>query len=233
MCLIYGYCRISRPQQSLERQIRNIKAAYPKAVIVEDVYTRLKFDRSGWNKLISTAAAGDTIVFDSVSRMSGNAEDGFAEYERLYRAGISLVFLKEPHINTDVYKAALETNIGLTGSDVDLILNGINQYLMVLAREQIRLAFAQSEKEVQDLHQRTREGIETARLNGKRIGCVSGARLTTKKSIAAKSIIRKRAKDFGGTLPDTEVMKIAGISKNTYYKYKREIAEERMENHGQ
>ena len=37
---IYGYCRISRPQQSIDRQIRNIKAAYPDAVIVEEVYTR-------------------------------------------------------------------------------------------------------------------------------------------------------------------------------------------------
>ena len=27
----YGYCRISRPKQSIERQIRNIKAAFPDA----------------------------------------------------------------------------------------------------------------------------------------------------------------------------------------------------------
>ena len=47
---------------------------------------------------------------------------------------------------------------------------GINQYLMALAKEQIRLAFDQAEKEVEDLHQRTREGIQTARLNGKQTG---------------------------------------------------------------
>ena len=38
-----------------------------------------------------------------------------------------------------------------------------------LAKEQIRLAFEQAEKEVQDLHQRTAEGIETARLAGKQM----------------------------------------------------------------
>ena len=43
---------------------------------------------------------------------------------------------------------------------------------MSLPKEQIRLAFEQSEKEVQDLHQRTKEGIETARLNGKQSGFV-------------------------------------------------------------
>ena len=49
MC-VYGYCRISTKQQSIDRQIRNIK-------------------------------------------------------------GIELVFLKEPHINTSIYKKALESNI--------------------------------------------------------------------------------------------------------------------------
>ena len=48
---------------------------------------------------------------------------------------------------------------------------------MALAKEQIRLAFDQAEKEVEDLHQRTREGIQTARLNGKQIGQRQGAKL--------------------------------------------------------
>lgn len=60
--------------------------------------------------------------------------------------------------------------ITMTGDKVDLILDGVNKYLMELAREQIRIAFEQAEKEVSDLHQRTKEGIETARLNGKQIG---------------------------------------------------------------
>ena len=170
--------------------------------------------------------AGDTIVFDSVSRMSGNAEDGFNAYEELYNMGVNLVFLKEPHINTDTYKKALENNIQLTGSSVDYILEGVNKYLMALAKEQIKLAFQQSEKEVEDLHQRTKEGIETARLNGKQIRLQQGTKLTTKKSIAAKEVIKKHSKDFGGTLADADVMTLAGLARNTYYKYKRELKEE-------
>lgn len=34
--MTYGYCRISTPKQSIERQIRNIAAAYPHAVIVQE-----------------------------------------------------------------------------------------------------------------------------------------------------------------------------------------------------
>lgn len=219
----YGYCRISRPKQSLERQIRNIKAQYQDSVIVQEVFTRTRMDRRQWQLLMKRVKAGDTIIFDSVSRMSGNAEEGFAAYEDLFNRGVNLVFLKEPHINTDTYKKALENNVQLTGSNVDYILEGVNRYLMELAKEQIRLAFEQSEKEVEDLHQRTREGIETARLNGKQIGRKKDAKITTKKSLAAKEIIRKHSRDFNGTLSDVEVMQLTGLSRNTYYKYKREL----------
>ena len=223
--MIYGYCRISRAKQSIDRQIRNIKAVYPEAVIIEEIFTRTRIDRKEWNKLTRKVKSGDTIVFDSVSRMSGNADEGFAAYEELYNGGINLVFLKEPHINTDTYKQALQNNVALTGGTVDYILEGVNKYLLALAKEQIRLAFEQSAKEVADLHQRTKEGLETARLNGKQIGQKQGAKLTTKKSIAAKEVIAKHSKDFNGTLSDIDVMKLTGLSRNTYYKYKAEMKE--------
>ena len=225
MCT-YGYCRISTKQQSIDRQIRNIKAEYDKAVIVTEVYTGTKQDRPEWNKLYKKVKAGDTIVFDSVSRMSRNADEGFNLYEELYNKGIELVFLKEPHISTSTYKKALQNNVTMTGTNVDYILEGVNKYLMALAKEQIRLAFEQSEKEVEDLHQRTREGIATARLNGKQIGQRQGAKLTTKKSIESKKQIQKYSKDFDGQLTDADCMRMLGLARNTYYKYKREMKAE-------
>ena len=222
---LYGYVRISTRKQSIERQIRNIKSKYPEAVIIQEAYTGTTIDRKEWNKLVSKIKENDKIVFDSVSRMSRNAEEGFNTYEELFNKNIVLEFLKEPHINTTVYRNALENAIPLTGTTVDYILEGINKYLMALAKEQIRLAFEQAEKEVEDLHQRTEEGIETARLNGKQIGQRQGVKLVTKKSLAAKEIIQKHSKDFCGTLDDSEVMKLTGLSRNTYYKYKRELKE--------
>lgn len=224
--MIYGYCRISTKKQSIERQERNIKSAYPEAFILKEVFTGTKINRKEWNRLESIIKSGDTIVFDSVSRMSRNAEEGFQTYESMFNRGINLVFLKEPHINTDTYKKAMQNQVQLTGSTVDLILEGVNKYLLALAKEQIKLAFEQSEKEVADLQQRTREGIQTARLNGKQIGQEQGKKLTTKKCKDCKPIILKHSKDFNGTLDDTEVMKLTGLSRNTYYKYKRELKQE-------
>ena len=133
------------------------------------------------------------------------------------------MFLKEHHIDTETYKKALSGSIAMTGTNVDFILKGINEYLMALAKEQIKLAFEQSEKEVADLHQRTREGLLTARLNGKQVGRKKGIGFETKKSKAAKEKIRIHCKAFGGTLDDMECMKLTGLARNTYYKYKRQI----------
>ena len=157
--------------------------------------------------------------------MSRTALEGFRDYEDLYNRNVTLVFLKEPHINSDTYRNTLSSLLTMTNTDVDYILEGINKYLMALAKEQIRIAFEQAEKEVKDLHQRTKEGIETARINGKQIGQVKGTKLTTKKSIASKEVIQKHSKDFNGTLDDAEMMKLTGLSRNTYYKYKRELRE--------
>ena len=226
----YGYARISTAKQNIERQIRNIQLSYPNAHIVKEIFTGTKIQsRKELDKLLKLVKEGDTIIFDSVSRMSRNAEEGFKLYQELYHKGIELVFLKEHHINTATYKNALESNIQMTGTNVDFILEGINQYLMALAKEQIRLAFKQAEKEVQDLHQRTKEGIETARLNGKQIGQKKGARLIVKKAAPAKEQIRKYNKDFGGQLNNQETWELIGISKMTFYKYKREIMEEMAE----
>jgi len=224
---IYGYCRISTKKQSIERQVRNIKAVHPDAVIVKEVYTGTKFQgRKDLERLLKQVEPEDLIAFDSVSRMSRNAEEGFALYEKLFFDGVELEFLKEPHINTEVYRRALNNTVQMTGTNVDFILEGVNKYLMALAKEQIRIAFEQSEKEVEDLHQRTREGIETARLAGKQIGQKTGAKLVTKKSIEAKNLIRKYSNDFEGSLSDVDTMKLLGIARNTYYKYKREMKEE-------
>ena len=94
---------------------------------------------------------------------------------------------------------------------------------MELAKEQIRIAFGQAEKEVSDLRQRTREGIETARLNGKQIGQQKGTTYETQKARDAKDIICRHNRSFGGSLTDEETMRQAGISRKSFYKYKREL----------
>ena len=244
--MTYGYARISTKQQSIDRQTRNIKAAYPDAHVEEEAYTGTKIERPVFDKLLNQIDKdlknGEpiTLVFDSVSRMSRNVEDGYKLYQELYSKGVELVFLKEPYINTATYRssvkqqedaaqAAAQAN-KCSDEETATFVNGLmvllNGYINSLTRKQIKQAFEQAQKEVDDLHERTREGIQTARLNGKQIGGKTGAKLNVKKAAPAKAIIKQHSKDFGGTLNDAECMKLTGLARNTYYKYKRELKEE-------
>lgn len=227
MCTVYGYCRISTKKQSIERQIRNIKAVYPNATILQEAYTGTKIDRKEWNKLFNRVKEGDTIVFDSVSRMSRNAKEGIETYFDLMDRKVNLVFLKEGYINTEVYLESIKQTIGTTGNEIaDIYIEATNKVIKLLAEKQIAKAFEQAEKEVSDLQQRTKEGLETARINGKQIGQEKGKKLTTKKSIEMKKKIRQMSRSFDGNMTDKEVIETLKIAMNTYYKYKKEIIAE-------
>lgn len=232
MC-VYGYARISRRTQNIERQIRNMIAYDSNIKVYKEAFTGTKINRPEFDKLLKRANKGDTIVFDSVSRMSRNAEEGIKLYFELYDKGINLVFLKERHIDTDAYNKALKesgininTDNSAEGNLIQDIVDALNRFMRAKVKDDIYKAFDQAQKEVDDLHDRTKEGIETARLNGKQIGQVKGTKLVTKKSIEMKEKIRKMSDTFNGNMKDKEVIEILKISRNTYYKYKKEMLAE-------
>ena len=228
---IYSYCRVSTQRQKLDRQIHNVLSACPTAIMKTEHFTGTTVNRPVWDGLKRLLREGDTVVFDSVSRMNRNAEEGFNDYKTLYEMGVNLVFLKEPHINTEVYKQSMAKAFDIevsTGNEaVDEYFVGnmelVNRLLMKLAQQQIKLAFDQAEKEVVDLHQRISEGMREGKAKGSQIGLAKGTTLITKKSIECKRIIKTHSKSFGGSLSDEETIKLCGCSRNTYYKYKREI----------
>lgn len=222
--MIYGYVRVSTDKQNIDRQIRNILAVDASAKIYQEIFTGTKTTgRHEFQKLLNKVQSGDIIIFDSVSRMSRNAAEGFELYKKLFDDGVNLVFINEPYINTDVYKATRDALVPMTNTDVDLILAGVNQYLMKLAEKQVELAFEQAQKERDDLSERTKQGLQTAKLNGKQLGRAKGTVVVTKKSDESKKKILKYSKAFGGDLSDKDLIKLLGIDKNTYYKYKKEL----------
>ena len=233
---LYAYTRVSTRRQSTRRQIDNITSAdngaYAGALFFNDKFTGSTLDRPEWNRLYKRLEPGDTVVFDSVSRLSRDAESGAALYEELYQKGVNLIFLNEPHCNTDCYKQAAAASVLPTGNEIaDVYIAATNRVLMLLAKRQIAIAFEQAEKERLDLRSRVRDGMRAAKEEAARhgiektYGLAAGTKLTTRKSVAAKEIIRKHSKDFNGTLKDTEVIKLCGISRNTFYRYKRQLKE--------
>ena len=248
----FFYARVSTKQQKLERQEENFRRAYPdiefikdgrKKNLYEDKYTGTTNNREDWQKLRRRIRKGDTIVFDSVSRMSRNAKEGVETYMSLFYKGINLVFLKESTINTDVYRAELAKSLYIAKlankedntEDKDYIniflaqlVEALNELLRNLATAQIEKAFEQAEKEVMDLRQRTSEGMQRAiakgHIPGQKKG--NGAKKATMKFADNKVLIIKLSKDFDGDMCDREVMEQLKLSRNTFYKYKKIIKEE-------
>ena len=229
--MIYGYARVSTKHQRITRQVSNILEKYPEAIITKEFYTGTTQARPLWERLLKRLDTGDTVVFDSVSRLARCSAEGFKDYKVLFEKGVNLVFLNEPLINSDVFAATrnnlLNISVETGNSAVDEFFRGnielINNFIMALAEEQIKAAFDQAEKEVTDLHERIKQGMREARKSGSNIGLSKGATLTTKKSLHCKVIIQKHSKDFNGTLEDPEVIVLCGCSRNSYYKYKREL----------
>lgn len=236
--MLFAYLRVSTAKQDLKRQHDNIRKVYdetqlPENRIYSDTWTGTTMNRPNWNRLLDKAKQGDCIIFDSVSRMSRDAEEGMQEYEELLKRGIELRFLNEPAINSAVFTAAAERRISIattTGkASTDNLLanieNAINEFMLDLAKEQVRIAFEQAQKERDDLSKRTVDGIAAAMRRREETGQPlpthnKGAKLVTKKEKAAKEIILKHSKSFGGNLSDAECMKLIGCAKNSFYKYK-------------
>ena len=232
----YGYARISTAKQSIQRQLDNIKSYDQDAVILEEVFTGTEIDRPTWNKLMKKVKAGDTIIFDEVSRMSRNAEEGFSVYQKLFDAGVNLVFLKQRYIDTSMYASKLrQADISTGKAYLD---EGLKVILMGLAKEQIQVAFEQSQAEVEHLHRRTSEGVRNAikrhqeetalglphekNMPGRQTGAV----IETKKSKEMRERIRKMSRDFEGCMDDKEVLEVLKIARGSYYKYKKMLREE-------
>lgn len=242
---VFGYARISTKKQSLKRQTENIKRFEPRAVIIEEEFTGTTTDRPKFNKLLKNVKTDDTIIFDEVSRMSRNAAEGIELYEKLFDKGVNLVFIKEPHINTSVYRDKLNkqidklTSTGSKATDklLESIMSALHEYTIDIAKEQIEIAFRTAQAEVDFLHQRTSEGVRKAQERyiretalgleheKQQVGRAKGSKVETKKSKEKKALIIKYSKDFNGTNSDIEVMKIIGLekSRNTYYRYKKQI----------
>ena len=189
----FGYVRISSKDQNEARQIKNMfDAGINERDIYIDKQSGKNFDRPQYQALKdpSRLREGNTIVFDSITRMGRNMDETLKEYRWFVENGINLEFIKEPMINTNI-----ETD--------DVILKAIQQAVLV-----ILTAFA--EKERSDIRVRQAEGIEAA----KRTGTKFGRPLKTLPEEWDELYLQWK----NGQIKAVEFMGQIGMKKSTFYK---------------
>lgn len=210
--MTYGYARVSTKNQKLERQIENITREYPDAILMTEKFTGTTTDRPEWNKLMKKVRANDTIIFDSVSRMSRNKSDGVEDYFDLFDKGVELVFLKEPHINTSVYRLLIASKTNTSSF-----------------KAQVDKEFEFAEKECYDIRSRVHEGMMINNAGEKISKARQGKKFPRKSTAHKKRLIAHYSRDFEGTLIDKDVMKLIDCPIATYYRLKKELKTENKE----
>lgn len=242
--VLYIYVRVSTRKQNPARQYRNMETycrenGLKMTKAYEDKFTGTTTDRPEFRKLKKKVdedlAAGKevTIVFDSVSRMSRNAEEGIKQYFEWFDQGVNLVFINERHIDTQAYKDAInaagfqiEADNTAEGELVSDIVTALNKFMRSKVRADIIKAFEQAEKEARDIKKRVIEGLEASDKKGGRPVIEDGDRVETQKAKKAKDYIKAHCKRYGGELNDSQCIKCADISRPTFYKYLKEIEED-------
>lgn len=150
----FGYVRVSSKDQNEERQIQNMKnLGIEDRDIFVDKQSGSNMKRENYQMLKRIVRSGDTIVFDSLTRLGRSMNDVLEEFRYYEKQRINLEFIKEPFINV--------TYSGDSANDV--IQSAVQKATLTILS-----AFA--EKERQDIKQRQAEGIAVAKKHGKHLG---------------------------------------------------------------
>lgn len=219
---LYAYCRVSTKDQKLERQEKNIKEYYKERleelIFFEEKFTGTISDRPEWKKLIKIVREGDTIIFDSVSRMSRDGEEGYNDYLNLWKRKINLIFLNEQYLNTEIFNSQIEIYDKIEDIEIDdtfsPLIKGIVETLKNILRKQIKVAFEQAEKERDDIVKRITEG---QKLTVKKMGRPKRQIPEVIKNEIIDGYINSRKRDVKYFIDNYK------ISRRTFYNYLNEI----------
>jgi len=154
---IYGYARVSTPDQRLENQKIQINkyAAQNDLVIDEFVEEKISgtvpLSKRLLGDLLNKVKKGDVIIFTEMSRFGRSSGELVHQLQLFIREGIHFIFLKE-NLNTKSTHSRLITNLMIT------IFGGIYQFERDLISE------------------RTKEGLIRAKKEGKHIGRPKGSK---------------------------------------------------------
>lgn len=199
--MIIGYARVSSKDQSLARQIKELKE-YGCERIFEEKQSGKNLEREVYKKMRSKMRFGDVLVVHDLSRFGRNKDDIRNEWKVLIEEEVDIVVLNMPILDTRKYKE-LE-GVGQLVSDIVLTLLS---WMVDEERERIRTA--------------QKEGIEIAKQQGKFRG---GKKRYHADAIGKDKVIYDRVIQL--LKEQKSVMDIhreVDISRNTIYSIKKDV----------
>jgi DNA invertase Pin-like site-specific DNA recombinase len=195
------YLRASTKDQDAERALQilqdlNQNLNLGETIVYVENYSGTKLDRPELNKLLSEANQGDTLLVESIDRLSRLTQQDFQELKRrIQEKGLRLVVADLP----TTYQM-IQTSDSITHSILDLINNMLIDLLATMAR-------LDNEKRIE----RIKQGLAR-----------SGYKPTGKKANEAK---HKRIKELlaAGNMTKEEIAKAVNCGVATVYRVAKGI----------
>ena len=176
-----GYARCSTLDQNLDWQIDALtKEGCDR--IFQEKFTGTRKDRPELLRMMDMLREGDTVIICELTRLSRSVKDLFDLVEQVEKAGANIKSLKEPWLDTTTPQGRL----------LFTIFSGVSQF----------------EREL--IHERTMEGLASARARGR-----MGGRPGKDKKIVEQALTLYDSKAYSVD----EISKTTGISRATLYKY--------------
>lgn len=197
---VMGYARVSSAEQNPDRQIMALGEYVPVDCIVVDKASGKDLERPGYQALkgLFGLRTGDTLYIMSLDRLSRNKEDIKRELQWFRDHGIRLKVLDLPTTLIDVPEGQSWI--------MEMVTNILIEVLSSIA-EQERIT----------IRKRQREGIETAKKKGKRLG-----RPKVDVPDNWEEIVRHWKQ---GEISAKEAMRLTGLKKSSFYKLIRESSD--------
>src|SRR5699024_2893697 len=193
-----GYARVSTEEQSLEAQTKELKDLGCERIFFEKVSAKNR-DRKEFKNLLDTIRDGDTIVVTEISRLARSLKD--------------LIFVMDALIESEVKLQIGALKLDFTTPEGKL-------YARLFA------VIAEFEREI--ISERTKRGLENARLQGRKGGRPKGISEKAMK----KALTAYRMRNYGDFKVEEIMRTIEVRSKATYSKYVKKIAREIKEEYG-
>ena len=192
---IYGYVRVSSTDQNEDRQMIALKEkGLEDNSIYMDKQSGKDFNRPQYKKLVKKLRADDLLYILSIDRLGRNYEDIQKQWRILTKdIGIDICVIDMPLLDTRNGKDLMGTFIA------DLVL-------------QILSFVAQNERE--NIKKRQAQGIAAAKAKGIKFG---------RPEIPTPDDFDKYISNWEkGQITTTEILKITGLTKSTFYRKVRE-----------
>lgn len=208
--MIYGYHRTSTQEQHLDRGVKEIES-YCKEHnlklerILTDQQTGKNFDRPKYKTLKEDILRqGDTLIITELDRLGRNKQATMNEIRYYQQHGIRLMVLELPTTLTD---------LSVMNNDMaKMMLECINSMM-------IELYASMAQAEMQKKEKRQREGIQAKKERGEwndygRPAVMSFDRFE-----------KEYQKVLSGEIKPFELIKELGMTKPTYYRYRKQYHE--------